>query len=190
MNPRKEGMTIHRQITELEGCVLGLVWANGPCTPYQVRREFLKSPSPHWSGSAGAIYPLMERLEKRGLIRSTAQAAGRRKSKGYTVTAAGLRKLRAWAGPPLAVELLGVPADPLRTRLRFLEALTPEQQLLFLAEAERGLVEQVRIVEADHARRATEGPMVRLMTKGAVTSLRARLEWIREVVQELRTEKS
>src|SRR3954451_8504709 len=105
-------MTTQRKLTELEGCVLGLVWANGPCTPYTLRKEFLNSPSPDWSGSAGAIYPLIERLEKRKLIRSAQHADGLRLSKRYELTASGLSKLRLWAGPPLTQDLLGVPADP------------------------------------------------------------------------------
>jgi DNA-binding PadR family transcriptional regulator len=174
-------MTTQRKLTELEGCVLGLIWAKGPCTPYTVRREFLASPSPHWSGSAGAIYPLIDRLEKRKLLRSAEHADGLRMSKRYEMTASGVRKLRAWAGPPLSRELLGVPADPLRTRLRFLEALSLEQQVVFIAEAERGLVEQIQLVEADYESRASEGRMAQLMARGALLAMEARLKWIRKV---------
>src|SRR5262245_13459166 len=53
------GMTSSRNLTELEGTALGVIWAGQPCTPYRVRRVFLDSPSPSWSGSAGAIYPLI-----------------------------------------------------------------------------------------------------------------------------------
>ena len=47
--------------TELEAAVLGVVWQDGPCTPYAIRQHFLESPAPRWSGSAGAIYPLVRR---------------------------------------------------------------------------------------------------------------------------------
>ena len=179
-------MTTQRKLTELEGCVLGLIWAKGPCTPYTLRREFQASPSPHWSGSAGAIYPLIERLNKKKLLRSAEHADGLRMSKRYEVTASGLRKLRDWVGPPLSREMVGVPADPLRTRLRFLEALPLDQQLVFIAEAERGLVEQIQLVEADFKTRASEGHLAQLMVRGAVLALEARLEWIREVARALR----
>lgn len=178
-------MKAQRKLTELEGCVLGLVWAKGPCTPYTLRKEFLNSPSPDWSGSAGAIYPLIERLEKRKLIRSSRHAEGRRLSKRYELTATGLSKLRAWTGPPLTRELLGVPADPLRTRVRFLEVLSDREQAAFLSEAEDGLIEQLKYVEADYEHRVAEGPMARLMGRGAIYALRARLEWIREASKEL-----
>ena len=55
-------------LTDLEQAALGVVWRDGPCTPYQVRKQFLDSPTPSWSGSAGTIYPLMRRLEDMGLV--------------------------------------------------------------------------------------------------------------------------
>jgi DNA-binding PadR family transcriptional regulator len=178
-------MTTQRKLTELEGCVLGLVWAKGPCTPYTVRKEFLNSPSPAWSGSAGAIYPLIERLELRKLIRASRHADGLRMSKRYELTASGLSKLRAWAGPPLSEDQLGVPPDPLRTRLRFLEVLPYDQQVAFLAEAERGLLEQIQSVCKDHKARNADGLMSQMMARGALYALEARLDWIREVSQEM-----
>src|SRR5262249_55003786 len=114
-----------RSITELEGCVLGVLWAEGPCTAYVVRQQFRTSPSPHWSGSAGAIYPLLSRLEQRRLVQSNAAHTGRRASKLYHVTTQGCRALRRWIGPKVSEWVAGVPADPLRTRLRFLGALSP-----------------------------------------------------------------
>lgn len=182
-------MTTQRKLTELEGSVLGLVWAKGPCTPYTVRKEFLNSPSPAWSGSAGAIYPLIERLEHRKLIRASEHADGLRRSKRYDLTASGLSKLRAWAGPPLSQDLLGVPADPLRTRLRFLEVLPFDQQIGFLTEAERGLVEQIRTVREDYQHRIADGLMSQLMARGALYALEARLAWIREVSKQLEKRK-
>jgi DNA-binding PadR family transcriptional regulator len=175
-----------RQLTELEGCVLGLVWRKGPCSAYALRKEFLESPSPHWSGSAGAIYPLVERLEQWRCIRSEAHVAGRRASKRYVLTALGLRRLAAWMGPPLALETVGVPADPLRTRLGFLGALPRAQQAVFLAEAEAGVREQIRRVEAECTQKRAEGGVDYWIARGAQAALHARLEWLREVEREWR----
>jgi DNA-binding PadR family transcriptional regulator len=178
-------MPATRKLTELEGCVLGLIWAKAPCTAYTLRKEFLDSPSPHWSGSAGAIYPLVARLQKWRLIRSAPHAAGRRHSKRYGLTPAGMHRLYAWMGPPLSDETVGVPADPLRTRLGFLRALATAQQAVFLAEAERGIGGQIRRVEEDYAQRAAAGDAIgRLTARGALLALQARLAWIREVSRE------
>jgi len=45
--------------------------------------------------SAGTIYPLLHRLERRGLLRSTPQRVGRRTRRLYRITPAGLRALAA-----------------------------------------------------------------------------------------------
>lgn len=56
------------EMTELEGTVLGLIALHPESTAYEVRREFQKSRTAHWRASAGAIYPLIERLVKRDLL--------------------------------------------------------------------------------------------------------------------------
>jgi PadR family transcriptional regulator len=70
-----------RALTELESCVLGVVWQRGPCTAYTVRRE-------HWSSSAGSIYPVLARLESLGLIDGEEASWGAGTKKHYRATAA------------------------------------------------------------------------------------------------------
>ncbi len=174
-----------RELTELEGCVLGLVWELGPCTAYALRQELLQSPSPYWSGSAGAIYPLLGRLERQRLVRAKDQATGRRRSKGYELTPAGFRHLVRWLGPPLSDETAGVPMDPLRTRVRFLGALTPARRAAFLADAEARMRDGLTRMEKAHG---ATGPKANryegLNERGAVAMMRARLDWVREVAAE------
>jgi DNA-binding PadR family transcriptional regulator len=169
------------KLSELEGAVLGLVHDMGPATPYAIRRVFLDSPAPQWSGSAGAIYPLFRRLERRGLVRSEASATGRRASRLYTLTPEGLRGLRGWL-VPLPHEAVGVPMDPLRTRLRFLGALPAGQRAGFLTEARQRLREHLRVVREDCLRRRRGGDRYDyLMARGALLAVRARLAWLKEV---------
>jgi DNA-binding PadR family transcriptional regulator len=126
----KSGRVALRRVvlTELEGCVLGIVWSQGPCTAYAARRVFLDSPSPYWSGSAGAVYPLLVRLEDRGLVRARAHSLGLRASRRFGITPPGRRMLERWLGPPLPDWILGIPMDPLRTRMGFLGALPAQEQ--------------------------------------------------------------
>jgi DNA-binding PadR family transcriptional regulator len=179
-------MSVTRDLTELEGCVLGLIWQLGPCTAYAIRKEFLSSASPYWSGSAGAIYPLIGRLEGRRLIGAADGSAGRRRGTRYSLTPGGRAALRRWLGPPLDDATLGIPPDPLRTRMRFLGALPPARKLSLLSEAERRVRAHLARVEeqCERYRRAGE-PHAYLMARGAVRMQRARLDWIREVVEEL-----
>src|SRR4051812_35182508 len=98
-------MAIVRGLTDVEGCVLGVVWQFGPCTAYAVRREFTVSQTPYWSSSAGSIYPLLQRLLERRLVRAEAHAWGPRGKTRFAITARGLAQLHGWVGPPLGRDL-------------------------------------------------------------------------------------
>ena len=119
-------------LTEMEGAALGNVIRDGPITSYAVKELFRTSPSEFWSGSAGAIYPLMQRLEKKGLIQAQKSITGRRKSKTYVSTPLGQRVFRQWLTDPERAVAMGF--DPLRTRLVFFNQLTPEERNHFRTE--------------------------------------------------------
>lgn len=174
-----------RPLTELEGTVLGLVWVFQPCTPYRVRRDFLDSPSPHWSGSAGAIYPLMTRLERAGLLHSGAHATGGRGSRRYSLTPAGRRALQRWIGPPLAAEALGVPPDPLRMRIASLALLPPARRRRWLREVMAGVRAQLERTMRDEQDVRPGAARFDFMRDGALAMQKARLEWLRRVARSL-----
>jgi len=172
--------------TELEGCVLGIVWERGPCTAYVIRTVFLESLSPYWSGSAGSIYPLVARLEARGLIAARVEPRGVRSRKELSLTPEGLAALHAWIRP-LPEWTGSVPVDPVRTRMFFLGALPPEEQDAFVADAEaraRAAAEAVR-EEHEAAVRKDEVWEARA-TRGAILVQAARIEWLAEVRREIR----
>lgn len=175
--------------TELEGCVLGIVWAWGPCTAYVIRRVFLDSLSPYWSGSAGSIYPLVARLEARGLISARAEPRGGRSRKELSLTPDGVAALHAWLLP--LPEWTGpVPVDPVRTRMFFLGSLAPEEQEAFVADAEakaRGAAESLR---QEHEAHASKGEIWEARaTRGALRVQQARIEWLAEVRREIQDQK-
>jgi DNA-binding PadR family transcriptional regulator len=169
-----------RQLTELEGCVLGLLKLRGPRTPYAIRREFLASPTPHWSGSAGAIYPLVGRLAKRGLVRAARGTGDGRGGTLYALTAAGGRALRGWLGPPLSPLTLGLPPDPIRTRVGFLGLLPEEERRSFLAAAEEDLRRQLA-----EALPPADDPFERWAARALYLMREARLAWVREMAEAL-----
>jgi DNA-binding PadR family transcriptional regulator len=177
-------MPLARPVTELEGTVMGVLWARQPCTPYQVRREFLDSPSPHWSGSAGAIYPLVVRLEKSGLVRSEPHATGSRRSRRYRLTPAGRRALGRWMGQPVGDEVVGVPPDPLRARIALLTRYSPARRREYLGEIERRMGEMLaRMREAEAGIRGDA--YSEQMSRGAMAMMEARLEWVRALRRSL-----
>jgi DNA-binding PadR family transcriptional regulator len=163
--------------SELEGFVLGLVWQLGPCSPYEIRRHLQNSPSSQWSASAGAIYPLLRRLEALGLVRSKARRTGKRERREYELTARGLSSLRTWVGPPMAESAVTVAHDPLRSRARFLGALAPADRAAWLASARAALDEVERRVRAwDEA--FGQGPGASAMTASGELDVRSRREWL------------
>jgi hypothetical protein len=75
-----------------------------------------------------------------------------------------------------------VPMDPLRTRLSFLGALSRRERMQFLASAQQKLAAQSRLVAADCRRKHKQGNVFRyLVARGALASMRARIQWMREV---------
>jgi DNA-binding PadR family transcriptional regulator len=170
-----------RALSELEGCVLGHLWKHGPSTAYAIRKQLLDSPSSHWSGSAGAIYPLLARLKKRGIVDSRKTSRGDRQTWLYAMTRPGRDLFMAWLAPPLDRDVISIAPDPLRTRMFFLGALSPSRRAAFLAQAREKL--------ALYIDELAPGPAVdqfdRLAIRGAVRSTRARIAWLKDVQRTL-----
>ena len=167
--------------TDLEAAVLGILCRDGPCTTYAVRRHFLDSPAPRWSGSAGAIYPLVRRLESAGLLVSKPGASGKRSRRDYRITRSGLAVLRRWLRSSSPADS-ALPHDPLRTRMQFLEALPAAAATAFVTEVLETLTEQLASLER-RSRRGDEGcsRFERFADRNAVLLTRARIRWLKEV---------
>ena len=157
-------------LTDLEGAVLGLIARDGPTTSYRLSREFASSPSQFWSGSSGAIYPLMARLRQRQLVQGEPDATGRRKATRFDITAEGRRALESWLTDADRAADMGF--DPLRTRLIFLHLVSSEQRERLFADIARRIGDLAARNEAeDHG------------TAGEPVSdwLKMRLAWLRSL---------
>lgn len=122
-------------LTDLEGAALAVIARDGAMTAYALAREFAASPARFWSGSAGAIYPLTARLERRGLLSGMPGARGRRSSTAYSITPDGRRALEAWLLDVDRAADMGF--DPLRTRLPFLTLVAAAERAPFLEAVAR-----------------------------------------------------
>ena len=165
--------------------MLALVSVDGPATPYAIRKVFLNSPSPQWSGSAGTIYPLIERLLREKLIRSKLCLTGKRRGHQISLTPAGSRALRLWFSVPIPEWVAGVPPDPLRTRIRFLSAVSVSQRRAFLQNAHQRAQAHLLVVKADCERKRAKGGLPYLMARGALLSMQSRCAFLREVADAL-----
>ncbi len=173
-------------LTDLEAAVLGVVWSDGPCTAYAVRKQFQESISSHWSASTGSIYPLMRRLADRGLIAGRVLHRGRRPGREYHITPPGRQALRGWIGPPVDRTAVDGTFDPLRTRTFFLGLLDQGELASWLDSAaaelkrlEKITLERIAELESDGSRFAL------LATRNALGEVRARKAWLVTVRREL-----
>lgn len=172
-----------RRYSELECFVLGLIWQLGPCSPYDVRRHLQASPSSQWSASAGAIYPLVRRLHALKLLKVKDERTGERARRMYTLTPVGLAVLRQWIGPPLTGDAISVAHDPLRSRARFLKALSPAQRRDWVRSALATLDEVARRIRAWHDEFAADDPYLAMITEQGELETEARQRWLQRVAK-------
>lgn len=171
-----------RRHSELECFTLGLIWRHGPCSTYDVRRLMQDSPSTQWSASAGAIYPLIRRLERQGLLAGKDESRGKRPRRLYRTTPRGVRALRRWVGPPLAREAVTVAYDPLRSRARFLEVLPRPARRRWVAAALTAMDEVGRRVRAWEERYGgASDPIHAAITRSGELDVRSRRAWLRSL---------
>jgi DNA-binding PadR family transcriptional regulator len=174
------------RVTELEGVVLGIVRTIQPCTAYAVRGVILASPSSHWSASAGAIYPLLERLETDGLVTATLDPADGRGRRLLRLTRAGGRRHRGWMLAASSSEVASGITDAVRARVFFLSQLGARDQRLFVQGALASLDAFLSVTRRDLVARAeTDGPLATLAAKGAVYQAEARVAWMKEIAEHL-----
>lgn len=168
-----------KELTELERCVVGVVWRDGPMTAYEIASLFSKSLSPYWSGSAGAIYPLVQRLRRRGLVAGKQRPWNGTKKTVLTVTPKGIDSLRTWLTPPISQASAAPSFDSIRTRLYFLGVLTRQQQLAILDEATRATREQIAGIQARRREDEAAGNISEVLGGiGVILEFRARLRWL------------
>ena len=125
------------ELTELEDAVLARAASAGPVTAYAMKEVFRASPSSFWSGSAGAVYPLMKRLEERGLLSSVETSETKRPKRVFNVTMTGHAALKVWIMDVKKATNFGY--DPLRTRVLFSALLSTEERDAFFTDIEPAL---------------------------------------------------
>ncbi len=178
--------TATRTVSELEGVALGIVRKRQPCTAYALRKELKASPSSHWRASAGAVYPLLARLQEEGLLRSDPDDDDGRGRRYLRITAKGDRALRSWMTSIVDLDLISEISDPVRSRVFFFDALPNPKQIeltqRLIAELERRLADAQRHLDL---RPPGEDLYEHLGAAGAVISAKARVEFLQHVRAQL-----
>ncbi len=166
----------------LEHALLGLIGEALGISGYDIAKAFKLSMVHFWHAHQGQIYPTLERMERRGLIRSRAVIQrGRPNKRLYAITSGGQRMLVTWLQSPF--EGLKLKYSPL-LRCRFLGHLGADGALVKLRE-ERAVWEQYlaayREIErsyfADSRRYSNVNAMFSYFT------LRRGIEWMEENIR-------
>jgi DNA-binding PadR family transcriptional regulator len=125
-------------MTELEGAILGVVRRSpAGATAYAVRHTFQLSRSAEWSGSAGAVYPALKRLEAQKLV--TAESAkDRRGTRTFRLTAKGRAAHDVWLND--VIRAIGPGVDPFRTRADSWPLLQPAVRRRLMRALEQEIV--------------------------------------------------
>lgn len=181
---------VTKELTEMEAAVLGALWQNGPCTAYLIRKEFLESVSPRWSGSAGAIYPLLKRMERIGFVESRINNRGKRSQRDYEISNTGLTVFRRWLRNLNPEADAGLLHDPMRSKLFFLDAISKAQAERLVRSALAELREQLRQFESDcEAVSDRKNSAAHLAARNTLLLTNARVVWLEEVLQSIKTTK-
>lgn len=172
-------------LTELDNCILGVIWRDGPTSAYGVRAHFARSTTPTWSSSTGTVYPAIRRLRKAGYLKA-ASPTGPRKSELLSLTPKGREALRDWLRT-VTPQLGASTADPVRTRVHFLTALAPDARAKAIEDyrvVTRAAIDELEAYAAQPP--ASEAEQSEwLGTLGALAELRARLQWLEVAEREI-----
>ena len=93
------------RLTSFEHVLLGMIFMQ-PSTGYDLKRRFATTAMGVYQPSSGALYPALERLEQRGLLRSEAlrPAGGGRLRRLYQLTEDGREAHFDWVRGPVVPE--------------------------------------------------------------------------------------
>jgi DNA-binding PadR family transcriptional regulator len=90
-----------RRTTNLEYLLLSHL-QHKPASGYDLRKQFASTPLGYYSDSPGSIYPALQRLKHRGLLRTAKDSsANARRKRLFEATPRALGELRAWVQRPI-----------------------------------------------------------------------------------------
>ena len=157
--------------TELEGAILSVISRRPGSTAYQVRKEFLDSPSAEWSGSAGSVYPAIKRLAAAGLVKRVAAS----RCEKLSLTKSGKQELSRWvenvqraAGPGM---------DPFRTRAGHILSLSTSKRKALLLSLQSEIETQRKLI---NSLQSTSDDVEKAALELALALQTARLKWIKK----------
>lgn len=176
-----------RRLTNLEYLLLFQLHLN-PASGYSLRKAFASTPLGYYSDSPGSIYPALQRLRLRGLIRPTRNPSpSARGTQLFAITPKALAELRAWVNRPVTLE--EVRNDTPALMLRFVigaQLSGAAATLKFLAQFQSRLNEIVLELESYLRGPAKAHPLAgRLAVEQGLAGYRTLARWAARASKEL-----
>jgi len=124
-----------QEISLLAYALLGLLQQQ-PRSGYDLRKIFANTPMGTFSDSPGAIYPALQRLERRRLVSSRVYASsGLRRRWLFRPTASGKRAFKSWQTRAISSDDVVHRADELMLRFSFMDETAGSAQAMRFLEA-------------------------------------------------------
>jgi DNA-binding PadR family transcriptional regulator len=166
------------ELTATGRVILGMIGL-GKQTGYDIKALVDKTTRYFWAASYGQIYPVLRRLEERGLVRGRPEPTGGRARTVYQLTEAGRAALHGWLAS--GAEPLYELRDEGMLKLFFSDSL-PEQRMAnirAMRERQERKLAQLRAIEPHAAEGAGEqcvsGPYLTLQL--GISSTECFIEW-------------
>lgn len=163
-----------------------------PSTGYDLKRRFATTAMGVYQPSSGALYPALDRLERRGLLRSEAPDAAERgrPRRVYRLTEEGRRAHLDWVREPVVPE--AAPQDLGLHLLRFVmmaHVLPEEEVIAFLASLRAALAGLVASLEQSASASDVAGnAYAELAVAHGLAVYRASLAWTEQAITRLAAE--
>lgn len=167
-----------RALTNLESVALAHIWRHGAMTAHELRVAFAESSAGRYSGSAGAIYPLVKRLDGAGYIRGRSDSNGAQKKKVYEITKAGQSAVEDWIFSMTPIAMF--PDDPIRTRFQYVHLLGKKDRKRWLSEAKEAVEYLDDIVKFEYASNEYQSASDQHILRGVLAVNRVRRRWLTE----------
>ena len=164
--------------------LLGLL-SHQPASGYDLRKMFSATPIGTFSDSPGAIYPALQRLEAKGLIRGEIEhRGGMRRRKLFRPTPSGTRELKRWLGAPVTRDNVVRGMHELMLRFSFMDGVMgPGASAKFLGALERELNGYITTLKEFLAGHQPEMPLSgALALESGIRGYEAQLEWVRSAI--------
>jgi DNA-binding PadR family transcriptional regulator len=176
------------RLTGFEHVLLGMIFTH-PSTGYDLKRRFATTPLGVYQPSSGALYPALDRLERRGLLRSEGlrPADGGRPRRLYHLTEEGRQAHLDWLREPVVPETVGQDLGLHLLRFAMMAPVLSEEAVReFLVSLRAALAGFVAALERQVDAMDTDGnPYAALAVEHGLAVHRASLTWAERAITRL-----